>query len=162
MESEFEQHERVSVDSGVMTKDQLTELVYKNQSFPEDQRFLPTEDGGVFQYFDIGDLTSPFKNKDMVFPFVKEGETIVGLAKLQESEEHPGAYAICFISVDPKYQDKGYGTALAEQIIKFAKQKNVSLAATSYSELGMLKMKPVLNKLASKQEVNFIDTDNTL
>lgn len=159
MESEFEKHEMVSVDSGVMTKDQLAELIYKNQSLPQDRRFLPFNEGGVFKYFWLSDLTQIYEDADLAFPYIKEDGVVVALAKLMKGSKGKNTLAISFVSVDPKYQGKGYASKLYDEIFRYAKEKNMSVASTPYSDDGHRQLKTLGSRYAEKYGVNYIPNE---
>jgi GNAT superfamily N-acetyltransferase len=93
------------------------------------------------------------------FPVVKEGNKIVGLSELEKSPYTDKTFWIQFLSVDPKYQNKGYASRLAEEIFRFAKQEDYSLETSSYTEVGYEKLKDLFNKMAQKYSVNFIDKE---
>lgn len=150
MESKFENHEVPQVESGVMSANELAELVYQGQGLPQDKRFLPTDDGGVFKYFWPRDLTPIFEDVDLAFPYIKENGVIVALAKLMKSSEGENTLAISFVSVDPKYQDKGYASKLYNEIFQYAKANNKSVASTPYSEEGQQKLKSLGKRYAEK------------
>jgi len=138
----------------------LVDIIYKEESLPQDNRFLSTDKGGVFKYFDPRDLSENAENK--AYSIVKNKQEIVALGELEKSLDNSDIYWIKFLSVDPKYQGRGYASLLAEEFFKFAKEKNISLESSSYTNEGQQKLKAVFNKLAEKFGVNFIDSDRNI
>jgi GNAT superfamily N-acetyltransferase len=150
----FEKKESLPITTQTLNANELTDLIYKGNNLPQDGRFLPTEEGGVFEYFNL-----MHAGRDSKFPVVKEGDKIVGLSELEKSPYADKTFWIQFLSIDPKYQNKGYASKLAEEIFRFAKQEEYSLETSSYTEIGYEKIKGLFNKLAEKYYVNFIDKE---
>ena len=150
----FETKENLPISTETLNSEELINLVYKGNNLPQDIRFLSTEEGGVFEYFSL--MHAGRENR---FPVVKEGNKIVGLSELEKSPYTDKTFWIQFLSVDPKYQNKGYASRLAEEIFRFAKQEGYSLEASSYTEVGYEKLKDLFNKMAQKYSVNFIDKE---
>lgn len=137
------------------------EIIYKGESLPQDNRFLPIEKGGVFKYFNIKDLIS-IHNEKKFYPLIELNNEVVALSELEESLNEQKSFWIKFVSVDPKYQGLGYASKLAEEIVRFTKEKGFSLESSSRSEEGYKKLKPLFNKLTEKYFVHYIDTDKKL
>lgn len=150
----FEQKENLFVSTKTLNSEELINLVYKGNNLPQDVRFLPVEEGGVFEYFSL--MHAGRENK---FPIIKEGDKIVGLSELEKSPYADKTFWIQFLSIDPKYQGKGYASKLAEEIFRFAKENDYTLETSSYTEEGYEKLKAVFNKLAEKYSVDFIDKE---
>ncbi|MFA6251128.1 MAG: GNAT family N-acetyltransferase [Candidatus Paceibacterota bacterium] len=148
----FEKKESLSITTQTLNASELIDLIYKGNNLPQDNRFLPTEEGGVFGYFNL-----MHAGRDNKFPVVKEGDKIVGLSELEKSPYSDKTFWIQFLSIDPKYQNKGYASKLGEEIFRFAKQEGYSLETSSYTEIGYEKLKGLFNKLAEEYSVNFID-----
>ena len=154
MES-LEKNENLIATTETLTTDALIEIIYRGKNLPQDKRFLSKEEGGVFGYSALEE-TSIYK-EDFHFPVIKIGDKIIGLSKLQKDPYKDKNYWIQFLSIDPKYQEKGYASKLAEEIFRFAKQEGYSLETSSYTEIGYEKLKDLFNKLAEQYSVNFID-----
>lgn len=148
------------LESKSINAQELIDLIYKGESLPQDTRFLSTDKGGVFKYFDPRDLFENIENK--VYSIVKNNEEVVALGELEKNSHSLKAYWIKFLSVDPKYQGKWYASILAEEIFKFAKEKNIILESSSYTEEGEQKLKALFNILAEKFSVEFIDSDKNI
>jgi len=148
------------LESKSINAQDLIDLIYQGESLPQDNRFLSTDKGGVFKYFDPRDLFENIENK--VYSIVKNKGEIVALGELEKNPYNLKAYWIKFLSVDPKYQGKGYASILAEEIFKFAKEKNIILESSSYTEEGEQKLKALFNKLAEKFSVEFVDSDKNI
>jgi len=152
--NKIEQQEDL-IDSQMINPQELVDIIYKGERLPQDQRFLSVDDGGVFKYFAPRDLFQNVENK--IYSIVKNNQEILALGELEKDPHKANNYWIKFLSVDPKYRDRGYASRLAEEIFKFAKNKNISLQSSSYTSEGEERLKNLFNKLAKKFEVDFID-----
>lgn len=153
--SKIENKEKLSITTETINTDDLIDLIYKGDHIPQDNRFLPTEYGGVFKYFDAGELS---QNKESKFyPIVKIGDKIIGLSQLFKDPSNNRNLWIQFLSIDPEEQNKGYASKLAKEIFEFAKRNNYSLEASSYTEQGLEKMRPVFERLSKEYLVDFIN-----
>jgi GNAT superfamily N-acetyltransferase len=155
--SNLETKENLSVTTEILTTDALVEIIYKGKNLPQDKRFLSEEEGGVFKYPPLEGIS--FYEKDIFFPILKVGDEIVGLSKLEKDPYKNKNLWILFISIDPKYQNKGYASRLAEEIFRYAKKEGYSLETSSYTEIGYEKLKSLFNKLAEEYSVKFFDKE---
>lgn len=147
--------EQESIKTKTLKPEELSERIYKGENLPQDKRFLPVKDGGVFKYFRI-DLPD-WNDKDKSFPIVEVENEIVGLGELEKSPHEEKMLWIKFLSVDPKYQGKGYATKLAEEIFRFAQQEGFSLKGSIYSDEGEQKLKHLFSRFAEQFSVNYIE-----
>jgi len=155
-----ENKEGLRITTEIINYDDLFDIIYNIKSTPLDERFLRTEDGGVFKYFDIKEFA---ENRDRkFFPVVKVGDKIVGLSELLKDPLNNKNLWIQFLSVDPKEQNKGYASMLVKEIFEFAKYNGYSLESSSYKEKGYEKLRPVFLKLAKEYSVKFIDKEKLL
>jgi ribosomal protein S18 acetylase RimI-like enzyme len=124
MEKISEQNESIKTTTKVLSPEELEVLIYQGKGTVQDTRFLPVEKGGSFKYFLLENVTGNILRKDSkyAFPVVMEGDKIVGISELQMNPDNPKIFWIKFISIDPKYQGRGYASKLAEEIFRFAKQ----------------------------------------
>lgn len=154
----IEKQENLSITSSTISADALIHSIYKGNNLPQDRRFLPTENGGVFKYFEIKDL--PNHKEDKFYPVVKIGEKIVGLSELLKDPFNKKNLWIQFLSIDPNEQGNGYASRLSKEIFDFARKSGYSLEASRYTEDGFTKMQPVFEKLANEySDVPFINKD---
>jgi GNAT superfamily N-acetyltransferase len=163
MENNFENKENISITSQTVSRDEMKNIVYGGGHRITDKRFFDIKKGGVFKYFP-GELfnDSSFRGeRELYYPIVKEEDKIIGIAELEKSSYEENVFWIKFASVDLKYQGMGYGRKLMEEIFRFAKEKGITLEASSYSQDGWNKLKPLQNKLAKEMGVDFIDTERT-
>ena len=128
----IEQKEKI-VKHKILTAKQLQDIIYQGESLPVDDRFKSTDDGGVFRHF------SPriFGRRDLddyKFPIIKENDLIVGLSGLQTSpyEGQENIVWVKFVSIDPKFRNRGYGKMLVEDIFKYAEENNLVLQLSSF------------------------------
>lgn len=154
----LEHKEQVISETKIISPDELLEIIYKGTSFPQDKRFLPVEDGGVFAYFstrDIADLAGPAP--EQYYVAVCEGDTIAGLSKLEHDPKNKQNIWIKFVSVDPLYQGRGYASKLLRQIFDFAKDGGYTLDPSMYSQQGLEKLKPVIERLSLETGVVLVN-----
>jgi len=155
----LEKNKEIKPEVKILTPFELEKIIYKGESLPQDDRFLPSEKGGVFKYFDISDFTNVLDKSNKFYPVIKIENKIVGLAELEENPNTFKTLWIKFLSIDSNQQNKGYASKLAEEIFKFAQKEGYSIESSSYSEIGYQKLKELFIKFAEKFDVNFIDTD---
>jgi len=155
-----ENKENPLVNTETVTGNELVDVIYQGDSLPHDERFLPSEKGGVFKYFDIRSLVE--NKKDLFYSIIKEASKVIGLSELEKIPNQEKQYWIKFVSIDPKYQGKGLASKLVEEIFRFARQEGATLESSSYSSDGYDKLKPLFNKFAEEFSVNFIDVERKL
>lgn len=156
-----ESREQLPCVSKIITSNELLDLIYKGESLPQDNRFLPIEEGGVFKYFNIDDLTRTHNEKKF-YPLIEVNKQVIALSELEENPYQQKSFWIKFVSVDPRYQNLGYASKLAEEIVRFAKKKDFSLESSSRSEEGYLKLKSLFDRLTKQYSVHYIDKDKKL
>ncbi len=157
----FENKEQIKVETKILSADDLLEMIYKGTSLPQDMRFLPLEEGGVFKYFYPRDVTgiSRFPSKKL-FPVIYEADKVVGLSELEQDPKNAQNFWIKFVSVDLLYQGQGYASKLLKQIFQFAKDNGYTLEPSFYSEQGLEKLKSVIEKLSIETGVNLVNHNN--
>jgi len=158
----FEDKEQVKVETKILSADELLEIIYKGNSLPQDTRFLPLEEGGVFKYFyprDVVEIDGSSSKK--LFPVICEAGKIVGLSELEQDPKNAQNFWIKFVSVDPEYQSRGYASELLRQIFQFAKDNGYTLEPSYYSEQGLEKLKSVIEKLSAETGVNLVNRRNS-
>ncbi len=152
--SHQENKETREIKTNVFSTQELLDLIYKGESLPQDSRFLPVGEGGVFKYFSVSDLSGPMSHKsEKNFLTIAEGGIVVGLAELEQNPYDEHNLWLKFVSVDPLYQNKGYVNTLIEQIFIFTKQKNSTLGVSYYSEEGEEKIRRTIEKLSTQTGV---------
>lgn len=153
--NKVENKENLPITTDTINTTDLINLIYKGDNFPQDNRFLPTDEGGVFEYFEIKDLS--LHPDDKFYPIIKIGDKIVGLSELLKDPFNNKNLWIQFLSIDPKEQNNGYASRLAKEIFKFAKNNNYTLETSHYTEKGFEKLKPVFERLSEEYSVDFIN-----
>ncbi|MDD3284606.1 MAG: GNAT family N-acetyltransferase [Patescibacteria group bacterium] len=159
-EQNFEKRENLNISTETITSDELLNIIYQNESLPQDERFLDSKKGGVFKYFRVSELSENKENK--YYSIIKINDIVVGLCELEKNPYRENIYWIKFLSIDPEYQGMGYASKLTEEVFKFAKKNCFGLESSSYSTDGEEKLKPLFQKLSKETEVDFIDTDKKL
>lgn len=150
-----ENKENLQIITKTISTDELINIIYKGDNLPQDSRFLPIEQGGVFEFFELKDLS--LHKKDKFYPILKVGNEIVGLSELLKDPFNNKNLWIQFASIDPKAQNNGYASKLAKEIFEFAKNNNYSLEASRYTEKGFEKIRPVFERLSKEYPINFIN-----
>jgi len=139
--------------------DDLLNLIYQGESIPQDRRFLPIEEGGVFEYFSLEDLIDPNnKKEDFLYPIVEFKNKIVGLAELQKNPHAEKNFWIKGVNVDSEYRGRGYSRKLIEEICRFANERGFSLTPSSYSEEGKEhNLERIIQEFAKKFSVDILN-----
>lgn len=154
-----EKRELLPASAKTITGNELMERIYQGQSLPQDSRFLPYDEGGVFKYFYLSELTGINGPGNKFYSTIETDGKIVGLAELCLSQYNPKNLEIRFASVDPEFQNQGHASSLAEEIFRFASAGGYTLETSAYSTEGFVKLKPKFNELAKKYKVQFKDTE---
>lgn len=101
-----------------------------------------------------------FNDFDNVYFFVLyNGENMVGLAHIRKSPYIDNTYWLSYLSILPKHENKGYASMLSNYIFKWYSDNGIQFETSSYSEQGLIKLKPLFNRLANKYNVSFIDKE---
>ncbi len=79
-----ESREQLPYITKTITSDELIDYIYQGESLPRDNRFLSIENGGVFKYFNICDLTGAYSDKKF-YPFIEINNEIIALSELEEN-----------------------------------------------------------------------------
>lgn len=95
--------------------------------------------------------------EDVVFFILEIDNKIAGISHIRKSPYIENTYWISYLSLLEEYRRYGYASKLLEYIVKWFKKNNLQLEASSYTEEGFIKLKPLLNKLTNKYNVSFID-----
>lgn len=143
----FLQKEQIEPKFEIFKIEDLIKEVYQESNIPT-KRFSRVEEGGVFKYFDINDIPSIYsKEKDeRIYPLIKINDIIVALSELEKDPYKENNWWIKFLSVDPKYQNKGYARKLLDEMFNYAKNNNLSLENSIYSKEGEKKLKHILEE----------------
>lgn len=123
-----------------------------------DKRFC-SDDSGAFKYLhhtDLGGLGVTDTNTRFITAFKKD--LMVSMCCLKYSDVYD-LWCIAFLSVDPKHQGKGYASIVADAAFKYCKEQGLVLETSSYSKDGLIKLKPLFNRLAEKYELEFVDKE---
>jgi ribosomal protein S18 acetylase RimI-like enzyme len=139
-----------------ISAEDLQEIIYKGTSLPQDDRFLPIESGGAFKYFFVNDLNNSFGGEKN-YQIVKVGDIIVGISELEKDPYKENNYWIKFISIDPRYQGRGYAKALAEEMVSFVKNRGGSLEHSEFSDEGKEKIWGLVDSEAEKSGVTIVN-----
>ncbi len=159
MEQSGLEGKELNIQTKIFSAKELIDHIYKGDSLPQDSRFLPTEEGGVFRYFHPGEIIESSRSPEKFYPVIEINNEIVGLAELQKNPYEENTYWVKFMAVDPLYQGNRYASQLVEKIFEFAKEKQATLEASSYSEEGWSKLKPVFSKISKETNVIWVDKD---
>lgn len=149
---------REEITTEILTADQLKRTIYQGGSLPQDNRFLSTDEGGVFKYFFVQDLINPTKS-EMYYPVVKVDGVIAAMGKLEKDPYKKDNFWLSFVSVDPEYQGKHLATKVCEEVMQFSVQHKNTLELSFFTEVGYLKLSPVIHRLVEKYDVKLIGED---
>jgi len=143
-----------------ITSQELMEIIYKGKSLPQDKRFMPFDEGGVFKYFFPGTTTFGIGGleRNIYYSIVNVNGEIVALGELEEDPYKEKNFWSKFTSVDPKFQGKGYARKIIEEKFRFAKEKGYSIQPSDYTEEGE-KLKRIFQECAKKYSVKLIETE---
>ncbi|TSC51820.1 MAG: hypothetical protein LiPW41_767 [Parcubacteria group bacterium LiPW_41] len=156
-----EKKEIKSIITETLSADELHKIIYQDGSIPKGKKFLDIKDGGDFQYFDIRKFVDRgIHNRKMFYPIVRTNKEIVGICELEKSPYRENTYWISFMSVKESEQGKGYGSKLAEETFRFAKEKEITIEGSRYTNMGREKLKSKYKELSEKYGVTFIDSDD--
>ena len=153
-----ERKEKISLE--ILERDELKKLIYQGGNIP-DGRFVDPDHGGVFYYFDLNELINPLNQDRMVFPIIKENDLIVGIIDMEYSPTQEKVVWVKGVSVDPKYQEKGYGSKLLEKMFKYAQQNDLTLQISKYGQTGdgEKKLQRPTKRLAKQYGVKVINNN---
>jgi GNAT superfamily N-acetyltransferase len=152
----FEKKEDLQFATRVIARQDLVEKIYQGEPLLRDERFLPTEQGGVFGYFDLDDLRPLSGGENKFFPIAEINNEIAGLAELEVDPYKDKNLWIKFVSVDPKYQGHGCASKLVQEMFEFAKNQGCSLEESLRSPEGEIKLKRLIRESAEKFHVKLI------
>lgn len=134
-----------------LSSNEMSKYIYRDDEY--DPRFQNYKDGGKFKYLSSDD----FNSNEVRFFIIKENDLVVGLAHIRKSPYTENTWWLSYLSIDKDYQNKGYASKLTDYIFKWFNKNNLNFETSSYTEEGMIKLKPLFNKLAQKYKVKFID-----
>jgi|WetSurMetagenome_2_1015567.scaffolds.fasta_scaffold470573_2 GNAT superfamily N-acetyltransferase len=102
------------------------------------------------------------KNYEHYFFTAFENDKIIGMLKLKTGGEDSYGYPgyknwISFCSIDKDYRGKGISVILIDMLFKFAKEKNINILTSGYSDLGFYRLKKNFALYAEKYGVDFKD-----
>ncbi len=153
-----EKKEKISLE--ILERDELKKLIYQDSNIP-DGRFVDPDHGGVFHYFDLDEVINPLNQDRMVFPIIKENDLIVGIIDMEYSPTQERVAWVKGVSVDPKYQDKGYSSKLLEKMFEYAQRNNLILQISKYGQTGdgEKKLQKPTERLAKQYGVKIINNN---
>ena len=142
----------------IITADELQEIIYKGESLPQDLRFLPIDQGGVFKYFFLDNVIGP-RSDDYSYIVVEINDEIIGLSELEKDPYKENNYWSTFISIDPKFRGQGYARKMIEKIFEFVKEQNCSLETSYYATEEGKRLEKIYHEYAEKFSVRLIEND---
>lgn len=140
----------------VLTSDEFRDQITTNYKL--DPRFQNKMNGGlkVFKYMQL-QYDFDYKDKEVYFFCLFYNDIIVSLAHIRKSPHIENTYWLSYLCTDPLYSSKGYASQLSEFMFKWFKKNNLQFETSSYTEEGMIALKPLFNRLAIQYNVPFID-----
>ncbi len=161
-EGSVENHEINSTPTFTLNSEEFLDRIYQGQSLPQDKRFSSENCEGVFKYFQLRYLLDRHRSHEQYYSIIESENEIAGIACLEVNPENKENLWIQLVSIDPKYHDQKLSRKLLSEVYKFAKENNYNLEASSYSEDGHKKLKPLLQELSTQFDVRFIDNDRKI
>ena len=143
---------RTTTISGV----DLIERIYQGNSLPQDEQFLSTDKDDVFKYLDLGELVNDPNSS--YFSILELNKKIVGLSELKKDPKSDKNFWLMFISIDPKYQGKGYSHKLIDELFSFLEKNAESLTLSFYSDEGEKRIKRKIEEKSIKSLIKVIDS----
>ena len=143
---------RTTTISGV----DLIERIYQGNSLPQDEQFLSTDNGGVFKYLDLGELVQDPDSS--YFSILELNQKIIGLSELKKNPNNDKNFWLMFISIDPKYQGRGYSHKLIDEFFSFSEKNAESLTLSFYSDEGEKRIKRKIEEKSIKSLIKVIDS----
>lgn len=117
------------------------------------------------KYFNGNDLF-PYMPKDEnnyhIYFCAFEDSKIVGMIKLKvggESSFRAEGWKnwVCFISIIDSFQGKGISRKLIQMMYQYAKEKNLNILMSGYSELGFERVKKIFAEESKNYNVDLLD-----
>lgn len=142
----------------IISAEELVGKIYKGESLPQDSKFLPIDEGGVFKYFSLNNLNS-FKNDRLFYVIVEINGEIVGLSELERDPYKANNYWSTFTSVDPNFRSRGYARKMIEEKFRFVKEQGCSLEISYYATEEGKRLKKIYHEYAEKFSVRLIEND---
>lgn len=134
----------------------LIERIYQGDSLPQDEQFLSADNGGVFKYLDLGELVQDPNSS--YFSILELNQKIIGLSELKKNPNNDKNFWLMFISVDPKYQGRGYSYKLIDEVFSFSEKNAESLTLSFYSDEGEKRIKRKIEEKSTKSLIKVIDS----
>lgn len=142
------------IKTKILSSSELIKHIYQGKNLPQDSRFLSSDKGGTFKYFDLKELVdNQNQSNQKIFPIVEMNNEIIGLSELEQDPNNLTNFWLKFISIEPTHQGKNYSKKLIEEIINFTKENNYSLEISSYTKQGELKIKKNIEQIAKENNV---------
>lgn len=152
------ENENKTIRTSMISGEDLFQRISNGENRVQDKRFLPIDKGGSFEFFnpDILENDQMFRN-ERKFAIVEEENMIVALSKIINNPRRKDSLMVTFISVDPLFRDKGYGSKLVKEIFNYAQSNNKTLEFSGYTEIGNLKIMPVVKRCSLETLVSVVD-----
>lgn len=122
-----------------------TNIVYMKYDEILDKYYSKKKFGNI-KYFSTSWM---YNDKKDFFVFI-DNDTIYGMIEMQQSPYEDNVIWISFVSIDPKYRNKGIATLLIEQGILLCKKRKKDLLLSSYTEMGSKYLQTTITKLQKK------------
>jgi len=122
------------------------------------------------KYFKVNDLF-PYNSKDdshyHIYFCAFLNDKIIGMLKLKVGGESSFRYDnwknwVCFISILPEFQGNHISRKLIQMMYQYAKEKNLNILMSGYSEDGFNKVKKIFNEESKNYNVSLLDDRNEI
>ena len=81
---------------------------------------------------------------------VLDGKQIVGAAGLEKSPYEENVYWMKYVEVDSRVREKGIASKLIQAMFDFARKRKTRLRSSSYSDMGDLRLKKVVDRVRTE------------
>lgn len=146
-------------------KDQQLYNLYVDYDLNNPWEKLEQSELNNIKYYDSKDLF-PYmvtdENNYHIYFCAFNKNKIIGMLKLKvgghSSCFHNGwKNWVCFISINEKFQSKGISRNLIKMMYKYAKQNNLNILMSGYSELGFQRIKKIFAEESKNYNVDLLD-----
>jgi GNAT superfamily N-acetyltransferase len=134
---------------------ELIDRIYKGETLPQDNRFRDINKGGVFEYLRLNELVRD--PNPTFFSILELNGKIIGIAGLMENPNDKKNFWFTSISIDPKYQGKGYSRKLIDEVFNFSEKHADSIKLSTYSPMGTERIKRYIEEKRKKCTIKVID-----
>ena len=98
------------------------------------------------------------------FVVLKENDIVIGVAKIAHyymDNLTENEYSLAYLSIDINHRNKGYTRLMCDEMFKNLKEQGLELRTSSYTYVGFIKLRKLLNFYSEKHGVKFYDKSDS-